>query len=52
MDKLEKVLDMLKYKYWHYDEAIKDGNEGRVLAMLPDQLPETIQMYYDNSHYN
>ena len=45
---LEKVLNMLKYKCWYYDEAIKDGTEDKIRAMLPNQLPETIQEYYDN----
>ncbi|MEW9125149.1 MAG: MerR family transcriptional regulator [Thermotaleaceae bacterium] len=50
IDKLERVLDMLKYKCWYYEEAIKDGNEDKVSAMLPDQLPEDIRVCYDNSH--
>jgi DNA-binding transcriptional MerR regulator len=47
---LEKVLNMLKYKCWYYDEAIKDGSEDKIRAILPNQLPETIQEYYDKSH--
>ncbi len=27
---LENALEMIKYKCWYYDEAIKDGNEKRV----------------------
>ncbi|HIU77351.1 MAG TPA: MerR family transcriptional regulator [Candidatus Pelethocola excrementipullorum] len=52
IDKLERVLDMLKYKCWYYEEAIKDGNEDRLSTMLPDQLPKNIRVCYDNSHYN
>lgn len=48
--KLEKVLSMLKYKCWYYDQAIKDGSEDQILAMLPDKLPENIQEYYYHSH--
>lgn len=48
--KLEKVLSMLKYKCWYYDQAIKDGTEDRIFAMLPDKLPEKIQEYYNQAH--
>jgi DNA-binding transcriptional MerR regulator len=48
--KLEKVLSMLKYKCWYYDQAIKDGTEDRIFAMLPDKLPENIQDYYNHAH--
>lgn len=47
---LEKVLSMLKYKCWYYDQAIKNGSEEKILEMLPNQLPETVQKYYDHSH--
>ena len=45
--KLEKVLAMIRYKEWYYEQAIKDGNEDRVRAMLPDHLPEEIQIFYN-----
>ena len=48
---LEKTLDMLKYKCWYYEKAIEDGNEDGILAMLPDNLPEEIQRFYDNGHH-
>ena len=47
MRKLEKVLAMIRYKDWYYEQAIKDGNEDRVRAMLPDHLPEEIQIFYN-----
>ena len=47
MRKLEKVLAMIRYKEWYYEQAIKDGNEDRVRAMLPDHLPEEIQICYN-----
>lgn len=52
INKLEKVLGMLKYKCWYYDEAIKDGSEDRLISMHPDEFPEIIQQYYYNSHHN
>ncbi len=45
---LQKTLDMLKYKCWYYETAIKDGNEDGIKAMLPDNLPPEIQKLYDN----
>ena len=46
--RLQKTLDMLKYKCWYYETAIRDGNEDRISAMLPDRLPPEIQKLYDN----
>lgn len=48
--KLEKVLDMIRFKCWYYEQAIEDGNEDRINAMLPDHLPKDIQQFYDRSH--
>lgn len=47
---LQKTLDMLRYKCWYYDTAIKDGNEDRINEMLPDRLPPEIQKWYKNGH--
>ena len=45
-----KWLDMLKFKCWYYEQAIKDGNEDAIPAMIPDHLPEDIRRAYENSH--
>lgn len=50
MQALQKTLDMLKYKCWYYETAMRDGNEDRISAMLPDGLPPEIQKLYDNGH--
>lgn len=47
---LYKTLDMLKFKCWYYEELIKDGNEDKVKALLPDGLPQDILKAYKNSH--
>ena len=44
------MLDMVKFKCWYYETAIKDGNEDGISAMLPDKLPKDIQELYDNAH--
>ncbi|MBE6835613.1 MAG: MerR family transcriptional regulator [Ruminococcaceae bacterium] len=50
MKKLEKTLNMLKFKCWYYDKAIEDGTEEKIQEMLPDSLPPEIQKLYDNRH--
>ena len=47
---LKKMLDMVKFKCWYYETAIKEGNEDGISAMLPDKLPPEIQKLYDNAH--
>ena len=47
---LEKTLAMLEFKCWYYDTAIADGNEDKINAMLPDNLPKDIQKLYDKAH--
>ncbi len=48
--RLEKTLAMIKFKCWYYEQAIKDGNEERLMKMIPDHLPEDIQHLYNISH--
>ncbi|MBQ8078280.1 MAG: MerR family transcriptional regulator [Eubacterium sp.] len=48
--KLEKMLDMVKFKCWYYDTAMKHGSESEIIKMMPDKLPQEIQKLYDNSH--
>lgn len=50
IEKMERVLDMLRFKCWYYDQAIADGNEERIHAMMPDHLPEEIQKIYNHAH--
>ena len=48
--RMNRVLDMLKFKCWYYETAIADGNEDGIKDMLPDGLPKEIQKLYDESH--
>ena len=50
IERMNRTLDMLKYKCWYYTQAIKDGNEDAIPAMIPDLLPEDIRRAYENSH--
>lgn len=50
IQKMEKVLDMIRFKCWYYEQAINDGDEKRLHEMLPDKLPSEIQAVYDHAH--
>lgn len=50
IERMNKVLDMLKFKCWYYEQAIQDGNEERIASLIPDGLPEEIKAAYLNSH--
>ena len=48
--KMSRVLDMIDFKCWYSEQAIKDGNEDRLNQMIPDNLPEEIKDVYDRAH--
>lgn len=50
MEKLQKVLSMLNYKCWYYDQAIEKNDESYVQALSFNQFPQQIQQYYKHSH--
>ncbi len=37
---MNQILDMLRFKCWYYEQAIKDGGEDRIKSLLPDRLPD------------
>ena len=41
--RMNRTLDMLKFKCWYYEQAIRDGGEERLAAMIPGDLPEEIR---------
>lgn len=50
MDRLEKTMDMLRFKCWYYERAMADGSEDAPHEMIPDKLPPEIKAIYDNAH--
>lgn len=50
MEKLQKVLSMLNYKCWYYDQAIEKKDGAYVQALSFNQFPPQIQQYYKHSH--
>ena len=49
---MNKVLDMLKFKCWYYEQATRDGCEDQVQSMIPDGLPEDVRRAYENAHHD
>ena len=49
---MNKVLDMLKFKCWYYEQAMRDGGEDQVQSMIPDGLPEDVRRAYENAHHD
>lgn len=47
---MNRVLDMIKFKCWYYEQAIRFGNEEDVVDMIPEKLPSEIKDSYKNSH--
>lgn len=50
IEQLKKTLAMLNFKCWYYEQAIKDGSEDKVKAMIQNGLPEEIREEYRISH--
>lgn len=48
--RLQKTLDVLEYKCWYYEKAIKDGSEDKITNLLPNKLPPKIQKLYNSFH--
>lgn len=47
--RMERVLDMLKFKCGYYEQAIRDGGEERLAAMRPEDMPPDIRSDYENT---
>ena len=50
ISRLEKTLAMLEFKCWYYETALADGSEDNIKKMLPDNLPQDIQEFYNKAH--
>ena len=48
--RMNRVLDMLNFKCWYDEQAIKDGNEQRLSAMTPEDMPEEIRQAWLRAH--
>lgn len=50
IERMNRALDMLRFKSWYYAQAIRDGNEDAIPAMIPAGLPEDVRRAYENAH--
>lgn len=50
--KLEKSLNMIKFKQWYYKVSLDNNNEDYVKNILVKDMPKDIQKLYKNSHNN
>lgn len=50
IERMNRVLDMLRFKCWYYEQAIQDGNEDRLSHLRPEDMPEDIRRAYENAH--
>lgn len=54
INELKKVLSMIEYKCWYYEQALKDGNEDRLknisMDNIPENIPENIKNFFIQAH--
>ena len=50
IERMNRVLDMLRFKCWYYEQAIQDGNEDRLSHLQPEDMPEEIRRAYEHAH--
>ena len=50
LERMERVRDMLIFKCWYYEQAMADGNEDRLSAMPPEEMPADIRRPWENAH--
>lgn len=50
IENMNKVLDMLKFKCWYYETALKDGSEDNLKELPSDNMPDEIRLAFENAH--
>ena len=50
IERMNRVLDMLRFKCWYYEQAIRDGKEDRFSRLQPEEMLEDIRRAYENAH--
>lgn len=48
--RLQKTIDLIEYKKWYYETAIKHNNEDYVKNMKLENMPPNIRKLYENTH--
>lgn len=49
IEQLNRVLNMLKFKCWYYEEAIKYNDEEKVKNIKLEEMPKEIKKAYENT---
>ena len=47
---LESTLNLINYKCWYYDEAVKQGTDENLKTLPVLSMPKEIQNYYKKAH--
>lgn len=47
---LQNTLNLINFKCWYYDTAIKDGTEQFVKNMPVEEMPKEIQEFHRKTH--
>ena len=50
IEEQKKVLDLLKFKCWYYETAVKAGTDAVVKDLSPDDMPDDVRELYLSSH--
>ena len=50
IERMNRTLDMLKFKCWYYEQLNQGDNDAELKAMIPDGLPEEVKKAYENAH--
>ena len=48
--RLNKALDLIRYKQWYYSTAVQAGTEGAVKGIPLENMPSEIQALFQSSH--
>ena len=48
--RMHRVLDMIQFKCWYYEQAMQYGNEDFFSSMQVEDMPENIRLAYQNAH--
>ena len=50
MTRMQRTLDMIRYKCWYYETAMKEGGEERLKALSPSEMPQDVRRAYEGAH--
>ncbi len=50
IDELNETMDMIKFKQWYYETAVKNNDENFVKNMNFNDMHKDIQILYKNTH--